>query len=398
MPPIKEVAGQALANSPPAEDNPSALFQAPEQPQMPARELVASDDPAPFGAASVDQLTAIAQQFYGADPDLDAPAIEIALQALAKVIGLRAQNAGAVHDEKKVAIFLISDRPRELGKTLGAIHKPIMDDGSQPLTGSIWISPATFVSGYSLNIEGANAAAAFEQVVTLGLGSLAACVFNPEATEQEIRFYPKGVDDDTRVIKFSVSSIALDFAALDQVLDTFHTQNFITPDATHDILDPWKVAAKYQPRENTEAFFQAWLKTALTIVFWRTIVVRFEVPGTEGRCDLLLMSQQGDAWHCQAVLELKVLRSLTSTGKPVAQTVASQAIEDGVLQAVSYKTQNSAKLGILCCYDMRKPDHCNDDKCFDPVRTLAIARDVHLRRYRVFNSSKELRSAKYKEP
>jgi hypothetical protein len=398
MPPNKEVASQTLANSSPAEDNPSALFQAPEQPQMPARELVASGDPAPFGAASVDQLAAIAQQFYGVDPDLDAPAIEIALQALAKVIGLRAQNAGAVHDEKKVAIFLISDRPRELAKTLGAKHKPIVDDGSQPLTGSIWISPATFVSGYSLSIEGADAAAAFEQVATLGLGSLPACVFNPEATEQEIRFYPKGVDDDTRVIKFSVSDIALDFAALDQVLDTFHTQNFITPDATHDILDPWKVASKYQPREDTEAFFQAWLKTALTIVFWRTIIVKFEVPGTEGRCDLLLMSRQGDAWHCQAVLELKVLRSLTSTGKPVSQTVASQAIEDGVLQVVSYKKQNSAKLGMLCCYDMRKPGHCNDDQCFDPVRTLATARDVHLRRYRVFNSSKELRSAKYKNP
>ncbi|MCP1909631.1 hypothetical protein J2R96_002111 [Bradyrhizobium elkanii] len=397
MTPIEEGAGQALANSHPAEHGPAALFQAPEQPQLPARELVAADDPAPFGATSVDQLTAIAQQFYGVDPDLDAPAIEIALSALAKVIGLRAQNAGAVHDEKNVAIFLISDRPRELAKTIGAKHHPIMDDGSQPLTGRIWISPATFVSGFSLNIDGEDAAVAFEQVGALGLGSLAACVFNPKATEQEIRFYPKGLDDDALVIKFSVSNIALDFAALDQVLDTFHAQNFITPDATHDILDPWKVAAKYQPRTNTEAFFQAWLKTALTIVFWRTIVVRFEVPGTEGRCDLLLMSRQGDAWQCQAVLELKVLRSLTSTGKPVAQTVASQAIADGVLQVVSYKTQNAAKLGVLCCYDMRKPGHCNDDKCFDPVRALAIARNVHLRRYRVFNSSKELRSTKYKK-
>ncbi|MGJ4965228.1 hypothetical protein [Bradyrhizobium sp. HKCCYLRH3061] len=396
MPLTKKSVEETSSAEPSASEKLPTLFQAPEDPQLPARELVSSGDPAPFGATNVDQLAGVAQDFYGAEPDLDASAIEIALQALAKVIGQRVQNPGARGDKKAVAIFIISERPRALASTVGAKHQPIIDDGSEALTGKLWISPATFVSGYSVELETADTASAFEKVSQLGLGSLAACVYNPAATQEEIRFYARGIDYDTHVIKFPVSNVALDFDTLDNVLDTFHKQNFITPDATHDILDPWKDARKYHPRANTEAFFQAWLKTALTIVFWKTVVVRVEIPGTEGRCDVLLMSRRGEAWLCQAVLELKVLRSLTSTGKAVPQTVTVRSIEDGLLQVVSYKTQNSAKLGMLCCYDMRKPSHCNDDKCFDPVRGLATTNAIHLRRYRVYNSSKQLRTAKYK--
>jgi hypothetical protein len=376
-------------------DESEALFQNPEQPQLPARELVALGDPAPFGATSVDQLSGIAEQFFGAEPDLDAPAITIAIQALAKVIGLRVQNPAATNDEKRVAVFLISDRPRDLAKTLGAKHEPIIDDGSRSLAGKLWISPTTFISGYSVDFQSGEISEAFQQVMDLNLGAMAACVYNPAGTDREIRFYPNGLNDETRVIKFAVSDAAFDFDTLDQVLNTFHLQNFITPDATLDILDPWKKASKYYPRENAEAFFQAWLKTALSVVFWRSIVVKFEVSGTEGRCDLLMMSRQGEGWLCRAVLELKVLKSYSSSGSSISQTVSEQAIKDGVLQVVAYKTQNASKLGVLCCYDMRKPDHCNDDECFNPIRPVATSNAIHLRRYRVHGSSKALRAVKY---
>ena len=154
MPPSDEVAAKAADSQStggiPAQQNLPALFQAPEQPQLPARELVALGDPAPFGATTVDQIASVAQEFFGAEPDLDAPAVTIALQALAKVVGLRLQNSAATNDEKKVAVFLISDRPRDLAGAVGAKHQPILDDGSQSLTGKLWISPATFVSGYLL--------------------------------------------------------------------------------------------------------------------------------------------------------------------------------------------------------------------------------------------------------
>ena len=372
-----------------------SLFNEPEAPQTSARELVTSGNSAPFGDTNADQLSSIAQQFFGAEPDLEAPGITIAIQALAKGLGARLQNAESANDKKDVAVFLISDRPRDVANGIGAKHEPIIDDGSCAFAGKLWIAPATFVSGYSIGFKKAAIADAFEETINLGLGDVAACVFNPKATDREIRFYPRGLSNDTFVVRFAISDVAFDFDTLDQVLKTFHSQNFITPDATIDVLDPWKVASKFYPREKTEAFFQAWLKTALSVVFWRSIIVKFEVSGTEGRCDLLMISKQGESWLCQAVLELKVLRSFSSSGTAVPPKVSDQAIKDGVLQVVAYKSQNSAKLGVLCCYDMRKPAHCNDDQCFDPVKPLAKQHDVHLRRYRVFHSSKKLRLAKY---
>ena len=72
--------------------------------------------------------------------------------------------------------------------------------------------------------------------------------------------------------------------------------------------------------------------------------VDFERSGTEGRCDLLISSKQvgAIAWLCHAVLELKVLRSFSSSGRSVSSTVRKKAVEDGLLQAIAYKRQHDA--------------------------------------------------------
>src|SRR5690349_3489285 len=107
-----------------------------------------------------------------------------------------------------------------------------------------------------------------------------------------------------------------------------YEHNIITPDAAASEHNPWIDARRHIPRPKAEAFLQGWLKSILSMAFLN-LVARFEMPGTEGRCDLLLVSPSQSAphsWRYHAALELKVLRSVTSTGRDVSSQVSTRAI------------------------------------------------------------------------
>jgi hypothetical protein len=151
-------------------------------------------------------------------------------------------------------------------------------------------------------------------------------------------------------------------------------------------------------REHTEAFIQALLKMVRSVAFGRSYRVDFERRGTEGRCDLLISSRHLTAphtWVAHAALELKVLRSFTSGGGRVSSKVRTAAVAGGLLQAIAYKRQEAAQNGLLCCYDMRAPSHCDGAVCLDPIRPRAKRNKIDLRHYRVYGSSADLRAAVY---
>jgi hypothetical protein len=161
--------------------------------------------------------------------------------------------------------------------------------------------------------------------------------------------------------------------------------------------DPWKDATRYWPRPKAEAFLQGWLKSVLSVAFL-DLFIRFEFKGTEGRCDLFVVSLhkgQASAWFYHAALELKVLRSFTSGGSSVSNAKNTQAVGDGLLQVIAYKREHSAELGMLCCYDMRTPKKCNGDGCFVGIAKKAEKTGIELRRYRLYGSSADLRADKY---
>lgn len=153
------------------------------------------------------------------------------------------------------------------------------------------------------------------------------------------------------------------------------------------------------PRPDTEGFLQNWTKIAINAGFQAPYSCEFEKPGTEGRCDLMLVSKHPTQPNTQvhhAVMELKVLRSRNSSDKPVSKAVNDAAVQKGLGQAIAYKTEQNAELAMLCCFDMRSTDHCDNDGCFKPIENSAKTAGVELRRYRMYGSSEDFRKEAYR--
>lgn len=123
--------------------------------------------------------------------------------------------------------------------------------------------------------------------------------------------------------------------------------------------------------------------------------VRSEQPSTIGRTDVELiqtwrLSPGHEIRH--ALIELKVLRSYGSTGRPVSDKVIRRHISQGVRQAAQYGNANNSKIRMLCCYDMRQEDVSNT-MFFSEFYMPCETRKVRLKRYFLYNSSEALRQA-----
>jgi len=368
-----------------------------ERPAEPLRATIEPDEPNPLGGATEADLTAVADDL-GADPTLEAPESLIAIQCLAGAIAARMTHVDWAQGPRQLAIFIISDRPRQLAASLSANRAPILDNGANVLTGRLWITSPNVASGYFCILNATDPGGMFDEINLMGIGNISALVFDPGATDPEIRYYPEGLNEDGRVQRYSIAESAFTLASLDKVLNQFHSENIITPDAGLGITNPWRDGDRYIPREHTEAFIQALLKMVLSVAFGRSYRIDFERRGTEGRCDLLISSRHLTAphtWVAHAALELKVLRSFTSGGGRVSSNVRTAAVADGLLQAIAYKRQEAAQNGLLCCYDMRAPSHYDGAVCLDPARPRARRNRIDLRHYRLYGSSADFRTAVY---
>jgi hypothetical protein len=365
---------------------------------QPVGTFVQKGDTNPFGSVTEAELSAVAQASFATYTELDANELMIGVESLAKALAARMAHSAGPSDAKILAVFLLSDRARDLGAQLAATREPIIDNGSKRFTGRLWVASPNLTSGYWVPFKGKEAAGIFDEVEKHGVGSHPAMVFDPNATDAEVRFYPRGLADANRVQRFIVAQHAFSVEALDKVLDSFHQTSIRTPDAAVEAFNLWANGKKYHPRQHAEAFLQGWLKSVIDVAFRDHSFTRFEVRGNEGRCDLLILSRHRtatNAFNCHAALELKVLRSFTSGGSQVSATVRTKAIAKGLNQAIAYKSENSAEHGLLCCFDMRKPTHCDHDGCLARVSKKAQQKSIELRRFRLYGSSEDLRDDKY---
>src|SRR5207302_1973855 len=125
-------------------------------------------------------------------------------------------------------------------------------------------------------------------IVDKGAGNEVALVFDPNSTEKELRYYPKGVESPENVKRFPFRTMTFTLAMLDSVLKRLHEQTLLTPDAAKG-LAIWEDAEKYQPIKDAEARLQGLMKLTLTVAFnTHLFTVMWEVPGTQGRCDLFI--------------------------------------------------------------------------------------------------------------
>lgn len=360
--------------------------------------LVDPNDQNPFGTADVEDMLSVAYDSLGEDPEIDTPWLGIAIQAIAKAVSARIRNDAYTSDSKTLSVFMVTERPRSEAGALAADREPIADNGSLSFAGCFWITGPAFKSAYRRLFTATTPAGIFCEVENLGLGDRPVFVFDPNATDLELRYYPRGLSDTETVQSFLISQHEFSIEALDRVLQRFYETSIRTPDSKLGREGPWNDPEKYIPRPDTEAFLQNWLKIAVNAFFQSPFSCEFEKPGNEGRCDLMLVSRHPTQKNTQihhAVMELKVLRSRTSGNNPVSATARETAIEGGLKQAIAYKNEQNAAMAMLCCFDMRTVSHCDDNNCFSSISERAKASDIELRRYRLYGSSADFRAEQY---
>lgn len=328
----------------------------------------------------------------GVDSDLPDKVRFIA--GVAKLIKKRIAMASCENESTQLAIFLLEQSTAITNPDLALRRVPMLDNGMTMLNGRLWFVSPVVVAGHYIELGDGGDDDHFRFITdVLHLGNSPAVIFNPRQDMPEVRFYQNGLDD----LEVYQSSKVIDIdVSLDKVfegIDLIYNKNLKTPDAQEKAGKLWKNSEKHWPEANAEHIIQLYLRVGLS-TFFPTCTIRTEQGDVPGRLDLEIEESDGAdrrKFTRHAILELKVLRGFGSTGRPVPDAETLTWVKKGVKQSVSYRDERGAIAAALCCFDMRSSK--TGVKCFDHVLKLARNKQVELRLWFIYASSKLYRDA-----
>lgn len=274
----------------------------------------------------------------------------------------------------------------------GVTNVPLLrSDDSIQYFGRLWFVPRNLGHGYALDTAGRSPAEAFAQIETLDGGNRPVVVVHPDHPT-EVTAFALGVSTPENCDIFDLNATAVSLAAVDNALSGLYNQ-IRTPDQSQE-RPLWLEPDKWRPVRLAEKAVQHEVTRALAGAFW-WLDVRSEQPSSVGRTDVELIQFKGlpvgqNVRH--ALLELKVLRTFTFTGRDITPKFTHRHISQGVRQAAVYGAASNAGIRMLCCYDMRQED-LGTEEVYKNYRQQADDRQVVLRRYYLYNSSEALRVA-----
>ncbi len=307
----------------------------------------------------------------------------LALQRLRQHLGEMRRDA--------IAIFLLQPTAPEGAATA---REPMLGDGGVEVCGRIWFVNVTAQSGRALAASPEDDGAMFDQVEALGLGHVAAVVFNPKVATPTIRIYGKGLTAESEFEAVEIVDREVSLDDIRRIIDVVHEKNLCTPDAQVAGVSMWADPAKLHATSNAEAIAQLQVKTALSLSLFNC-EIRHEQQMHAGRVDLEVSQRLADgATVIPAEIEIKVLRERNRRGQKWSDARIEKWIRRGVRQAAAYRDGRGAKAGMLCCFDMRAKDR-GEAATFATVKPYADALDVTLHRNFLYNDAESWRVAKY---
>lgn len=293
------------------------------------------------------------------------------------------------------AIFLLQPSPPDNAGPTPTKRVPMLDNGRHDLNGKVWFVGAGPGSGHFVPFEIDDDDRLFRFVTNdLDLGDVPAIVFDPRLSDPPLRHYPNGLDDPDTFDEIAIVSVQVTFDQVCEAINRTYLEKMRTPDAQPRTGKLWKSGSKWRPHRDAEHRVQMYLEIALNSAF-PTCTVRPEQSMPEGRTDIEIFENdpsERSRITQHGVLELKVLRSFSETGTKVTEKKSKDWIKSGVEQAAAYRDGKGAKWGALLCFDMRSRN-VGDSACFKHVLALANTWEVLLRRWFIYGTSAQLRSA-----
>lgn len=287
-------------------------------------------------------------------------------------------------------IILFSDTPQALGAKLE--FKQIFQFGV-----SNTVQPGVYLVGRSPNTNawqipnsGADHQSNCDLVLKANLGETTAVVIG--LSSDHIVFLPNGINGSNWLLKFNTAGAGdpLDESTITAYLTNFTEENLNCSDNRKDI---WIDASQWIPVELAEKAIQKLLAVGLRTALMKHAVLA-ETPLTNGRADLWIKSKDSTNPE-NIILELKAVRSKTSTGNDVSNSAMITHLDEGVTQADQYRKKVGGTAAYLCVYDMRKT------KGSDVINITApkcVAANVLLKVLDVDNDSKTTRKTAASTP
>lgn len=312
------------------------------------------DNDVRFGHWKESDLETAVKQYNGSQYYSGYPSAAHFVHSVAKILAIR--NAiDRVALCSASSLYILGTVPECASVTLK--REPAFSLGGVDVSGKIWFGAEAMNSSNGVPIPaGADTDTLFTYVSqTLTSGKQPTIYFDGAVNGTAFRFYPDGVDAPDRCEDISFSGAHLDETTLKNVLDKIHNCSLITPSASMASKGLWCDGAKCYPVKEAEKAIQSIIEVGLAPALGNVRVKR-EETGTYGRYDLALIEQDpldSSKSTNHAILELKVIRTFSSTGGNVSENTNKTAILKGIKQAYAYHIEHGSRISALCCYDMR---------------------------------------------
>jgi hypothetical protein len=292
-------------------------------------------------------------------------------------------------------VFIMAPRPSVDG--ISYEERPLFDRAKDEISGRIWFGPARLGLGVGIDLPQCNDQQRFEYIIDfLGAGHSPAIYYDAADDAAIMRIYRKGISAPDEYENLSLDSANLTLAHIKTILDKAHAQFLKTTTASETARKLWQNQEKCFPIKEAEKGIQEVLFIAMSSYLgFGPVYVEQEGGSVMGRYDFRLKEQDpidSTKWTYHAILELKVVKSFTNTGRKIQDSINHQAVTDGVNQANDYRDDHRCRMAALCCYDMRTlPDPA---QAVAHEQTRAASLNVELWAWPLYATPKKARNAK----
>ena len=345
-----------------------------------------------------DQLAAIVNDLPTL-PNIRAEDADRFSQAIRALVETRAQDGWTNEGKQDVAVFVMVNRPRQVGEKHGA--KPFADPiaNNAPLLGNLFLTNRDASAGRVMPMPVTDVNEILDWLEDNGLTDQPLVTIYRGSKKMVTRRRGIGNLAHNDPIREHPPSASLD--ELLKALNFFHLNSLLTP--TCCLPDVWEKGREneYVPSRRPEKCIQRGLVLALN--YWFHGVVRADHEDTTniGRIDvrLLIKSDQGHPLTYWAIIELKVIKSFVNAKigcdpNRVNDSVNINLLIEGIRQAWAYQQNRETDIGLLEVFDLRKDKRTNlirDDKVIAGTTQYTPTPKQHVRP--IFGKARDARIA-----
>ena len=333
-------------------------------------------------------------------PNIRAEPADRFAQAVRTLVEKRARRAWPNEGDADLAVFVMVDRPRQVGQDHGA--RPFLDPLAQddPVLGHLFFANGDASRGHVMSIP-TKANAIVDWIDDHGLGSCPIVTVYRKSKQMFTR--RAGVNDNARDDPIRDEEPTATLSELNKALKHFHERRLITPACCPKGVWERGCANRYVPGPHPESSIHYPLDIAIDSWFHGVLKTDSEAKTTIGRIDLRLLKKkkQDESFAYWISMELKVIKSFTNAPKdsepsPVKESDNVDAIVEGVKQAAAYRENCSAEEALLEVYDLRKD---KTDDLTKRAKVLATKKQFtpqpRIYVWPVFGSARHARNAGY---